>query len=143
MFPTRIQANPGQEWLVAWRLHLMWWHQKEAAGVRKRRGSCRPEYRLLQACRQILVQHSGHVYLSGLPVLRTLFQPMPMHKSTSSQNCDFFYFSKVQLYKKNFFIFGHVLSISSKKQIYCLKAKIISLYRVFLLNFTLILRHIK
>ena len=58
MFPTTIQANPGQEWLVACWLPLMWWQQKEAAGVRKRRGSFRPLDRLLQACRQILVQHS-------------------------------------------------------------------------------------
>ena len=32
----------------------------------------------------ILVQQSGHVSLSGLPVLRTLYKPIPMHKSTKS-----------------------------------------------------------
>ena len=35
------------------------------------------------------VQQSVHVSLSGLPVLRNLNKPMPMHKSTNSQNCEF------------------------------------------------------
>ena len=40
-------------------------------------------------CAQIMVQLTAHVSLTGLPVLRTLYKPMSMHKSTNSQNCEF------------------------------------------------------
>ena len=32
---------------------------------------------------------SGHVSLSGLPVLRALYKPMPMHKSDNSRHVEF------------------------------------------------------
>ena len=37
----------------------------------------------------IVVQLTAHVSLTGLPVLRTLYKPMSMNKSTNSQNCEF------------------------------------------------------
>ena len=37
----------------------------------------------------ILVQQSTTVSLTGLPVLRTVYKPMSMHKSSNSQNCEF------------------------------------------------------
>ena len=37
----------------------------------------------------IVVQQSTTVSLTGLPVLRTLYKPMSMHKSTNSRNCEF------------------------------------------------------
>ena len=37
----------------------------------------------------ILVQQSADVSLSGLPVLRTLYNPMPMHETTNDQKCKF------------------------------------------------------
>ena len=37
----------------------------------------------------ILAQQSTTVSLAGLPVLRTLYKPMSMHKRTNSQNCEF------------------------------------------------------
>ena len=40
-------------------------------------------------CRYIVVQQFTTVSLTVLPVLRTLYKPMSMHKSTNSQNCEF------------------------------------------------------
>ena len=37
----------------------------------------------------IVVQQNTTVSLTGLPVLRTLYKPMSMNKSTNSQNCEF------------------------------------------------------
>ena len=37
----------------------------------------------------IVVQQTTTVSLIGLPVLRTLYKPMVMHKSTNDQNCEF------------------------------------------------------
>ena len=39
----------------------------------------------------IVVQQNTTVSLTGLPVLRTLYKPMSMNKSTNSQNCEFFF----------------------------------------------------
>ena len=36
----------------------------------------------------ILVQKSTTVSWAGLPVLRTLYKPISMHKSTNSRNCE-------------------------------------------------------
>ena len=47
----------------------------------------------------ILVQQSITVSLAGLPVLRTLYKPLSMHKSTNSQNCEFCVFIKVVAFK--------------------------------------------
>ena len=37
----------------------------------------------------IVVQQSTTVSLTGLPVLKTLYKPMSMHKSIDCQNCEF------------------------------------------------------
>ena len=35
------------------------------------------------------VQQSTTVSCAGLPVLRTIYKPMSMHKSTNCRNCEF------------------------------------------------------
>ena len=52
----------------------------------------------------ILVQQSAHVSLSGLPVLRTLYKSMHMHKSSNSRNWEFCVF--LDIYVFFFFTFG-------------------------------------
>ena len=47
----------------------------------------------------IVVQQFTTVSLTGLPVLRTLYEPMSMHKRTNSQNCEFCVFIKVVAFK--------------------------------------------
>ena len=68
---------------------------------------------------------------------------MSMHKSTNSWNCEFCVFKSCSFWIKLFFSCFNFWSISPKKWSYCSKAKLISLYRVYLFNFTLILRHIE
>ena len=91
----------------------------------------------------ILVQQSTTVFFAGLQVLRTFYKPMSMHKRTNSQNWAFCVLKKVvALKKKHFLTFPTFWSISPKNWIYGSSAKLISLYRVYLFNFTLILWHI-
>ena len=80
----------------------------------------------------IVFQQNTNVSLTELPVLRTLYKPMSMNKSTNGPIVNFMFYKKLWLL--NITIFFHIIHfwlISSKKWIYCPKARLISLYRSF------------